>query len=98
MASSKKIAVRDAEESGDTSTALAVLNEDVPTSTTDSPRVTVSNLIDELSRLDNLDRERLGTLLRRGQRLAAHVQAKVSLPEFTSWTQDVQHFMNEFGL
>ena len=45
-----------------------------------------------------VDRQRLGTLLRRGQRLALHVQAKIALPEFTGWAQDVQHFMNEFGL
>ena len=54
----------------------------------------VMTVVDE----SNLDRQRLGSLLRRGQRLALHVQAKIALPEFTGWAQDVQHFMNEFGL
>lgn len=102
MTDTEKDPVTIAEESGDTSAALAHMNADIPdgTNNTDTPpaQVTIDSLLEELGRLNDLDRQRLGTLLRRGQRLATHVQSKVALPEFTGWAQDVQHFMNEFGL
>lgn len=46
----------------------------------------------------SIDRERLGTLLRQGQRYSSQVASKIAMPEFHSWARDVQHFLNEFGL
>lgn len=47
---------------------------------------------------DVIDRARLGTLLRNGQRLAQHVRPKVSVPEMLNWERDVQQFINDYGL
>lgn len=105
--------IAQAEEADDVAAALAAINEgpgpgivenpiSAPTSATgDTGELVLSPAQEQMAAVldeHDLDRQKLGTLLRRGQRLALHVQAKVALPEFTGWAQEVQAFINEFGL
>lgn len=96
------------EENGREDRALAIINDDgfeqkepepVDQTVKEGAATGVeASAVVELRELPPIDRATLGSLLRAGQRLAQHIQAKVALPEFVGWARDAQKFMNENGL